>query len=455
MSSAEGVNQTKVFRWLNFGSCTMRYAFDTPEFFRGEYQGLPLQVSKVWRREISSLMSDWEVAEQRKLNLPPSQFSEAWLSSRKIFQDADAVLVDLVLDIFRKECLRFRRSDDGAFPAYPQVISNFPEEPPAELCEDIGVFACDQERSIRAWQRFGEEVKTPTVFITIEHRDDLKSLYSPRFRQALLNYQAAIEKLAAQFPHWLVVDMDELFSPFGNDCYIDSHHPTDLGWKVLRESVPQIMIEKGILAKNPGGAPLPIGTKYIPERSDFGVLDVQHIARLAQLEVETCAVGPARLTATAKAAFGSQLQCFASFTALKNAKPPALIVALKWDQPAKLPAWLTGLMKQHPTALIELPCLWEDRERRFLSADEFELRGKLRAFGEANAGRQIGYDTLAPDRLLYLARCLLKTHRTTKGAAILNPVQSAASPAEVTPLPIALAERLSKPDLVPVFGASS
>ncbi|NUM89548.1 MAG: hypothetical protein HUU37_10120, partial [Bdellovibrionales bacterium] len=56
----EASQQQRVFRWLNFGSCTMRYAFDTPEFAKGSFHGLPLQVSKVWRREIGALMSDWE-----------------------------------------------------------------------------------------------------------------------------------------------------------------------------------------------------------------------------------------------------------------------------------------------------------------------------------------------------------------------------------------------------------
>lgn len=72
------------FRWLNFGSCMMRIAFDTPEFFRQEFQGLPIAVSKIWRRQLSAIMNDWDVMPELSAELPESQFRDAWPSTGQI-----------------------------------------------------------------------------------------------------------------------------------------------------------------------------------------------------------------------------------------------------------------------------------------------------------------------------------------------------------------------------------
>lgn len=445
--------EQKVFRWLNYGSCLMRSAFDTPDFYKQAYQGLPLQVSRVWRREISALISDWEVVDRHGIDLPPSQFSEAWVSSRKIFQDADAVLVDLVLDVFQDQCLRFRRDEDDDLVPYRRVITNFPEEVPPMQDTEVGVFPCDIAGSLRAWERFGEEVKSPTVFVTLEHRDDIKPGYHEEYRRKLLDYQSAVERLASKFPHWLVIDMDEVFADIGPDCYLDRHHPTDLGWKVLRERVPQIMAEKGVLKPDSGGMPLPMGTKYIPERCDFGVVDLNYISQLSRLGLESCAVGPERLTDTVKSAFTSgDLATYASFSALKNQQKPELIIAMKWDQPARLPAWITGLMKQHPDALIELPCLWKNREKNMLSPEEAGLRRELLTFSRAHLDKSIDMSAVPPARINYVARCLLRSHRRQAGSTLFQSVRQAEPAVQTVRLPETLVAQLSSLELVPVFG---
>lgn len=445
----EASQRQRVFRWLNFGSCTMRYAFDTPEFSKGSFHGLPLQVSKVWRREIGALMSDWEVASGFSADLPPSQFSEAWLSSKAIFQNADVVLVDLALDIFRDQSLRFARPGETDFVRYKGVISNFPEELPESLEAEVGVFPCSAASAVAAWERFGREVATPTVFVTYEKADHITPGYGEAYRKRVLDYQDAVCALAPQFPHWLVIDMDELFAPYGHDCYIDRHHPTELGWKVLREETPRLILEKGLIRPNPGGAPLPIGTKYIPERCDFDVLDLKHMKLLSELDVPACAVGPSRLTRTAKAAFHPKpLDSYTSFGAFKD-KQPSLIIVLKWDQPIKLPPWISGLMKQHPGAVIEMPCLWKGREKFLVSEDELALRQQLKRFGAENGQADIDCSAVPPARFMYVARCLLKTHRVSAGSVVLRPAVGASSGAKPLPEPIAAA--LASSDLAPVF----
>ena len=443
------VQSQRVFRWLNFGSCMMRYAFDTPEFFKQNYLGLPLQVSKIWRREIGSLMSDWDVSARFAAPLPPSQFSEAWLSSKQIFQDADVILVDMVLDIFQNQCLRFAREGEADFVPYERVIGNFPEEPPEGLDAKIGIFPCDQASSLRAWERFGEEVDTPTVFITYEHRDDIAPGYPERFRGQLLDYQAEIERLAPRFPHWLVINMDEVFAEIGPECYVDRHHPSELGWKVLREAVMRLIEDTGVLRPEFGGAPLPMGVKYVPERADFGPLDPGHIKLLGRLGASACVVGPPRLTRSAKAAYApNTLEAFNAFGALKD-KQPSLIIVLKWDQPIKLLPWISGLMKQHPDAVIEIPCLWKSRLPRFISEQELSLRQDIKRFGAENSQASIDYAAVAAARRTYVARCLMRTHRAEAGSAVLQPAAGAASGGKS--LPEALAAALARDDLIPVF----
>ena len=237
-NSAQAVHhETEVFLWLNFGSCLLRTAFSKSEFRKESIFGLPLQVSQVWRRDISAVTSDWDVEIQSLGNLRPSAFSQSWLTTPSVFQSADVILVDLGLDITYSISLRFRRPEDVAGIAYDHIVSNFPEEPPAEFLGRIGAFPNNEDSTIAAWKRFGIEISTPTVFITYEHCDDAPAGYEPAFRKRLLDFQSAIEELAKRFPHWLVISMDDIFAGHGLECYRDRHHPSPHGYKIFQEYI--------------------------------------------------------------------------------------------------------------------------------------------------------------------------------------------------------------------------
>lgn len=442
----------RVFRWLNFGSCTLRLPFDVPEFSKSELLGMPLQVNKIWRREVSAVLGDWEVAEANGWVYPSSLFADAWLSSRSVFLDADVILVDLALDISQGACLRFRQPGEAAGRAYGEIISNFPEEPPAELADEIQAFPCGEAISVAAWEKFGNEIPTPTVFITYEHRDDIKEGYPAAFRQRLLDYQAAVQALSSKFPHWMFISQDDLFAPYGTDCYVDRHHTTELGTTVIREEVPRLIVESGLLGQDVGGPPLPTGARFVPERCDFTFLNSAYLGLLADLGWSSVAVGPTRLTSVAQAAFGVRpLVAHTSFTPLSKEDSPALLMVLRWSQPVDIPAPMISLMGQHPDSIIELPGLWNGREKLMFAPAEIELRDSLRKFAASQTQSAILLPDLPLLRSRYLQRCLVGSHLFSAETGRLEPRATASSAAEAAAIPTVLAERLAADDLVPLF----
>jgi len=455
LDKPEPIATQKVFRWLNFGSCLFRIAFDTAAFHGAGYNGLPLQVNKIWRREISAVMHDWETTETFSRSLAPSPFSEAWLAPKSVFTQSDVILVDLVLDIFQPRGLRFRRAGEQGGTPYDHIVSNFPDEPPEGLEAELGAFDCDEASSLQAWERFGREVKTPVVFVTMENRDDIPRGYTEDFRQKLLQYQDKLAALARQFPHWLVVSLDDIFAEVGKDCYIDRHHPSKLGWEILRSTLPKMILDSGILRADAGGPPLPMRNWNIPERCDFELLDLAHIRALSSLGGPACAIGPTRLTAAVQPAFGAPIDVHGSFSALNGKPSPALIIILKWSQPVDLPTWLAGLIKQHPDSLIEIPSLWRGRENFMFGESEKNLRRDLKAFGAAHKSVAVELGELPLARCRYVARCLLATHRLDPDAPRLVPLAQAGAAAAGAALPAPLVDALATTALVPVFGARS
>lgn len=445
---------TKVFRWLNFGTCLFRIGFNRSDFELGGFMGLPVKVNTVWRREISCLMSDWDHYSDYAKTLPPSAFSEEWLSSRTTFEQSDLIAVDVILDIFRDKNLRFRRPGENGGTSYDHLLCNFPEEPPTDMPVEIGYFDITPEESLAAWQKFGETIATPTVFVTMENRDEVAPGYSGDFRAKLLDFQAKLTELAKKFPHWLVVSLDDILFEVGPELYVDRHHPTPEGFDYFRKRLPQIIEQSGIIKGDVGGVPVPTKKWNTPERGDAVAIDYDYVARLGDLPGEKILLGPERLTAPMMDKLTGSIHAVESFGAIGKLPSPAVIVIMKWTQAPTAPPWVTGVMKKYPGALIELPCLWPGRDNLMIGPKQAQMRLDLRAFVKANTNVPIDLAELDGNTRLYVARVFLRTHTLAEGASQMTARKSSADAAPVT-LPADLIARVIETELIPIFGPTS
>lgn len=445
---------TKVFRWLNYGTCLFRISFNRSDFELGGFMGLPVKVNTVWRREISCVISDWDHYSDYAKTLPPSAFSEEWLSSRAAFEQSDLIAVDVILDIFRDQSLRFCRPGENGGTAYDHVLCNFPEEPPTDLPAEIGLFDTSPEESLAAWEKFGETIATPTVFVTMENRDEIAGGYSDAFRAKLLDFQAKLTELAKKFPHWLVVSLDDILFEVGTELYVDRHHPTPEGFDYFRERFPQIIAQSGILKGDIGGVPVPTKKWNAPERGDTVAIDYDYVARLDDLPGEKIVLGPERLTAPVTDKFSGSIHALKSFGAMGKLPAPTAIVVMKWTQAPTPPPWVTGVMKKYPGTLVELPCLWPGRDNLIIGLEQTQLRRDLRVFVRAHTNAPVDLAELDSNTRLYVARLFLRSHTLAEGASQLMPRRAAADVAAVT-LPADLAARVMETDLIPIFGPTS
>ncbi len=444
----------KTFRWINFGSCTFKIAFFNSTFINNGFQNKPLQMHTVWRRSINSLMSDWQVLERLNLELNPSPYLDSFFTPKKIFKQADLICVDLIMDIDNDFTIGLKELSNQSFIPFSKLITNFPFDTTKEIKDHLFAYKNDSESCVNCWKEFIESIQRPIVFMIYEYRDDIKEGYHAAFRHKLLRYQNEIKELAMHYDFVHVINMDDLFSEFGEKAYIDRHHPSPLGWEILKKKFPEEIINSGILIENSGGLPLDVRNWNVPERGDFISIDFKKTAKLNNLN-NICkniyCIGSSDLTENISKVFKYKINTISSFSKISVDLKPDLIILLKWMQPAFFDMNLKSIINKYPESLIEITCLWSGRIRNIISKEEFELRKSIENFGKENHSLIIKLPNKFNLIKKYLSRCVLYTHFCKDDCLI--PLAETSENIIIN-FDDKVLESCSTIDLIPIFGTN-